>query len=143
MKKIKDLFFTFSCIVTGSSVAAAIFMTIFFNGEYITNNILWQILGISAVCCLGDLFYPDGKLSKKQTYTLNLLNYIYVNVIVIGGGILFDWFDPSQLIMVLSMVILIAITFIIIIYISYTRSKRDTYKMNERLQEYQKKRDPS
>ncbi|MEG0527227.1 DUF3021 family protein [Amedibacillus sp. YH-ame10] len=138
MRKLKDLLFTFSCVTTGSLIMAAIFISIFYEENDVNASILWQILFTSAVCCLGNFLYPQRKLTKKQLYFSHVVHYLYVVCVVIGSGLYFDWFQWTQLHMVFAMLVSITIVFVTIMYIVYEQSKRETMKINERLQEYNK-----
>lgn len=44
MKKIKDVSFVFVCVTTCVVFATAIYTTVFWNGDSLSGNILWQIL---------------------------------------------------------------------------------------------------
>lgn len=138
MKKINELLFTFSCITTGSFIMAAIFISIFYEENDVNSSVLWQILLTSAICCLGNFLYPRRKLTKQQLYFFHVLHYLFVVCVVIGSGLYFDWFRWTQLHMILTVLLSITIVFLTIMYILYEQSKRETMRINERLQEYNK-----
>ena len=66
MKRVKELLLTFALVTTGVLLAAAIFMTIFWQGEKVTGAILWQILSVAALCSLGNFIWPEREVSKKE-----------------------------------------------------------------------------
>lgn len=138
MNKLKDLFFTFSCVTTGSLTAAAIFITTFDKDTTLSVGILWQILLTSAISSLGNFMYPNRALTKHQLYLFKLLHYLYVNLVVIGSGLIYEWFYLDQLHMILSMAVLVAIVFSVINYAIHCKAKRDTELMNAQLQKYKK-----
>ena len=63
--------------------------------------------------------------------------YILINIIVLGFGILFDWYNYDNLLNVLTMIIMIAVIFAVVSVVSWKKSERDAKVMNEKLQKYQ------
>ena len=126
-----------SCVVFG----AASYITIFFPGESPSVNILWQILFVSFMCSVWTLLYPTRELSKKGMLILNLVHYSLVNIVVLGCGLWFEWFDTDNLPQVFGMLVLIAIIFAIVAGTTWKREAQVAYLMNERLREYQEKQE--
>lgn len=139
MNKLKELAFTFSCITTGSLFCAAIFISICYKEETISTYTLWQLLFTSFVCTLGNFLYPTRKLTKNLLYAINVLHYLYINSVVIGSGLVFEWFYIDQFPMILFMCFLIGIVFLIISVIVHEKAKKDTELLNSRLREYKRK----
>lgn len=138
MKKIKDVCFVFVCVTTCVVFATAIYTTVFWNGADLNSNILWEILLVSFLCSLGGFMYPERAVSKNVLRLLILLHYLEVNAVVLGFGILFEWFYADNLGMVLGMVALIAGIFLLVSFISWKRGEKLAKRMNERLKEYQR-----
>lgn len=67
-----------------------------------------------------------------------VFHYIMVNMIVLGAGFVFEWYDPKSMGSVTAMLVTIAVIFAVVSGISWGRSARDAKRMNERLQEYMK-----
>ncbi len=139
--KIKEILFTFACVTTLVTFATAIYITIFWNDPSLSVNILWEILGSSALCSLGNLIYIQGDLNKKQELLRIILHYIYINVVVLGCGIAFQWFYLEQIPMVVGMLVNIAVIFTIVMMVLKYRHKRLADRFNQRLAEYNRNKD--
>lgn len=136
--KIKTVLYTFVFVTTCVLFATALFTTIF-NAEsgVVGTDTLWQILGVSGLCSAGSLIYPEHDVGKKTIVCLKIVHYIYVNVVVLGCGIRFDWFDRNSIPMVVAMVMLIAGIFLAVSAVMWKSAKNKAILMNERLVEYQ------
>lgn len=139
MQRLKSLVFTFVCVTTGSTIMAAIFISIFYQQKDVDGSILWQILITSAICCLGNFLYPNHKISKRTDNILHVIQYLYVMTIVIGGGLYFEWFHVNQIHMIATMFISVTIVYVVIMCVTFERTKRDSERINERLQNYHKR----
>ena len=78
-------------------------------------------------------------MSKKEIIVKTLIHYLLINAIVLGGGALFYWYDPSQVRNIAAMVLAITLIFGVVTAISWRKSAADAARMNEKLEEYQKK----
>ena len=139
MKKIRFLMRTFSMVMTGVVFAVAGFTTVINPTETVETKLFWQMMLVSALCTLASLIYPwDRAMSKTETVVRILVHYVCINVIVLWGGALFDWYDPSQFGNIAAMVLTIVIIFVVVSVISWRKSAADAARMNEKLEEYQK-----
>ncbi len=141
MVKIKVRFLTsvFSMVTTCMVVAVAIFTTVINPVERVEAVLLWQIPGVAALIALCSLiFFWERTLKKRKLVLVTATHYILVNAIVLGIGALFGWFDPGDIRSDIAMVVTIAVIYVIVSGISWTRSVRDAKQMNERLREYMK-----
>lgn len=139
MKKWKDLLFAFVCVTTCVVFVTAVYITIFWQQATLGVEILWQILTVSFLCSLGIYIYPEREVSGKTEKLLYILHYIISNVVVLGCGVWFGWFDTDNLPMVLGMVIAVALVFLLVSIVMWKRNQRTAALMNERLKEYQQK----
>lgn len=137
----KKFWFVMNCfaVITCCVVAAvAAFTTVIFPAESISPYITWQILLVSFLCAVSTLVYPWDKELKKGKFRLIIaLHYILINIIVLGFGILFDWYNYDNLLNVLTMIIMIAVIFAVVSVVSWKKSEMDAKVMNEKLQKYQ------
>ena len=125
------------CIDSGSS-----FISVFggFDAQ-ISVKILWQILAVSAVCSVPVLMFDSDaskELSKKGMFARQLLYFIFVNIVVLGLGKLFEWFSFQNFSMVLFMEVLIIAVYAVVNTISYLSDRADAQSMNEKLLEMKK-----
>lgn len=142
MEKIVDygkMFFrVYTKIMTWTLFATACFITLFWGRELeLDVGLLWQMQGITILCTAGSLPITgdlDG-MPKKTVLIRLLLNYIYVNGVIMAGGIYFDWFNISQWKMVLFMLLLIAVGYLIIMLFGFSLANREAEQMNRKLAE--------
>lgn len=138
-RKIGFLLNIFSMITSCMVIAVALFVTVLNPIERIEAVILWQIPAVAALISLTSLIHPwDIPLKKAGMAARIIIHYVLVNIIVLGAGYAFDWYNPKSGESVTAMVVSIAVIFAIVSGISWGRSARDARRMNERLQEYMK-----
>ncbi len=138
-EKMKLLLDIFGKITAGVLMAAAAYITIFWGTEAkISAMILWQVLIVSAVCSVPVLLFAadNGKeLSKRGMFVRQLLYFLFVNVVVLGLGSLFDWFEFRNVSMVLVMEAMIIAVYALVNVVSYLSDRAAAQNMNEKLQE--------
>lgn len=136
-EKMKLLLDIFGKITAGVLMAAAAYITIFWGTEAkISAMILWQVLIVSAVCSVPVLLFAadNGKeLSKRGMFVRQLLYFLFVNVVVLGLGSLFDWFEFRNVSMVLVMEAMIIAVYALVNVVSYLSDRAAAQNMNERL----------
>lgn len=136
-KRLKETGTLFCMITTGSTVSAALLTTFTKPTEIIFPNVIWQLLFCSFLCSLTPLLYPPGRtFPKREMIIRTLLHYVLINLIVLGCGLGFDWFEITHIPSVLFMLLSIAIIFGIALFMSWRRSVLEAQKMNEKLQEH-------
>ena len=123
MEKIKEILFTFACVTTMVLIGSATYITIFWKDAVLDYNILWQLIFTDILCSVGNVLYPKE-----------------CNVIVLGAGFFFEWFSPDNLYMICSLVFMIAVIFLTVSLLLQYYYKKKAEVMNERLQEYIKKK---
>ena len=138
-EKMKLLLDIFGKITAGVLMAAAAYITIFWGTEAkISAMILWQVLIVSAVCSVPVLLFAadNGKeLSKRGMFVRQFLYFLFVNVVVLGLGSLFDWFEFRNVSMVLVMEAMIIAVYTLVNVVSYLSDRAAAQNMNEKLQE--------
>lgn len=137
IEKMKLLLDIFGKITAGVLMAAAAYITIFLGTEAkISAMILWQVLIVSAVCSVPILLFAadNGKeLSKRGMFVRQLLYFLFVNVVVLGLGRRFEWFEFRNLGMVAVMEVLIIAVYALVNLVSYLSERSVAQDMNERL----------
>ncbi len=137
-KRLAFLWNKFCIISTCTLTAMAFFTTILSPAETISQNALWQILFVSLLCALSTFLYPwERRMGRAELYIRVGIHYLLINVIVLGFGSRFDWYQPSRLKSMLAMLLTIAVIFAVVSFFSWNRSAKDAQKMNERLEQYQ------
>lgn len=137
-KRLAFLWNKFCIISTCLLTAAAFFTTILSPAETISQNTLWQILFVSLLCALSTFLYPwERKMGRAELYIRVGIHYLLINMIVLGFGSRFDWYQPIHLKSILAMFLAIAVIFAVVSFTSWNCSAKDAKKMNERLDQYQ------
>lgn len=139
LSKIKEMFHTFPNVVTGVLFACALFITLFNKNGVISSSLLWQILLTSFLCVLGDLFYPQRKMTGRERIARRLLHYLYINLVVFGCARVFNWYDKESLTMNVFMFWMILTVFLTVSYTIQRKNKKLSALLNERLERYQNK----
>ena len=140
MRKIRFLLRTFTMVLTGVVFAVGVFTMIINPTETVETKLFWQMPLVSALCALTSLIYPwDREMSKTEVIVKTLIHYVLVNMIVLGGGAFFDWYNPCQFHNIAAMMLSIVLIFAVVTVISWRKSAVDAARMNEKLEEYQKK----
>lgn len=140
MGRLKYLIQIYSMVMTGVVLAVAIFATIINPVEKIESALLWQMLLVSGLCTLTSLIYPwNREMGKVEAIAKTLVHYVLVNGIVLGSGAMFGWYNPAKFHSIAAMVLTIAVIFGVITAGAWKRAASDAARMNERLEQYQKK----
>ena len=139
LSRIKEVLQKFPYVVTGVLFACALFITIFNEEAYIPAGLFWQILAVSFLCVLGDLFFPQRDMTGRERRVRRLLHYLYINVVVFGSGRIFHWYDAGNLIMNAFMFLMIIVICYSVSFVIQRRNRRLSELLNERLEHYQNK----
>ena len=135
-EKLKMLMDIFGKVTFGVLMAAAVFISVFegFDAQ-ISVKILRQILAVPILMFGSD---ASRELTKKGMFARQLLYFIFVNIVVLGLGKLFEWFSFQNFSMVLLMEILIIAVYAVVNTICYLNDRADAQSMNEKLLEMKK-----
>ncbi|MCM1124692.1 MAG: DUF3021 domain-containing protein [Eubacterium sp.] len=140
MKKIKEILMTFCMVTTGVTFATLVYVKVFYDMEGVTANILWQILLVSFLCSLGNLIHPMHEVGRRRFWIDLFVHYLYINVVVLGAGRRFEWFDIRVASMAVGMMLLILIIFVLVSAVIWATEIKESRRMNEKLLEYQNRK---
>jgi uncharacterized membrane protein YfcA len=134
MNWIKNILITFVLVFAGITISSALFITLFYPGVEISIVLLWEILIMSAVSSLGNLFFwSKYEISKNQMRIRQIIHYIYINVIVLAGAFLWKWITPGFLTQLIVMLVLIAAVYAGVMYFNLKKEKKVAEDLNQRL----------
>lgn len=137
-KRIREILLTFCMVTTGSVFVSAAYIKVFWPGDpQISVDILWQIPVIAFICSLGNLLHPYREVSRTSILCRKFLHYLYINVVVLGGGYYFTWIERGNLPMLAVMAFGILIVFIVVSAVVWSWHKKETERLNSKLREYQ------
>lgn len=136
LKETLKYFFVITVLIL---IAATFYISVFYGPEAAVQVVfLWQIILVSFLSSLSWLIFYTGKNRTigKREYRLRWgLCYVYVNVVNLGLGLLFGWFELSNLPMVAGMLFCIFVVYVAVALVVYLVDARTTQEINQRLQE--------
>ena len=138
-EKIRFMFQIYIQIVAMVILGSAIYITVFWGNECtLSANMLWQIMGVSAVCSLCSLILDSKReLSKRVMLLREILHFVMINVVVLFFGFWFEWFYLSAWKMIVGMELTIIAVYAGVMLINYRMNQRTAEEMNHKLQERQ------
>ncbi|MDD6482106.1 MAG: DUF3021 domain-containing protein [Lachnospiraceae bacterium] len=136
-ERLWDMWEAFVQIVTCVALGSSIYIYVFWGKEEVLSvDLLWQILGVSALCALWCVVYwSKEELSKKAMLARNILHFILVDLTVLICGFWFGWFFLSDWKMIVGMEITVIAVYMTLVGVNYLADRRKTDKMNRKLQE--------
>ena len=135
---IKMVMHYFTIITVTIMVVAASYVTVFWGTHAnVEITLLWQILFVALLCSFSCLFFGTRQkgLSRKQFWLRWGICFVYVNIVVLGFGVSFDWFEPSSLPMLIGMMVAIVVAFGMIATIIFLMDLKTTDEINQKLRE--------
>lgn len=146
MKKfLGDCLRVFTLSYLGSSVCAALFITVFIGPlTAVSIVVIWELMLVSLLSTLGNFFY----LSKKEPSAANLivrrvLHFLYVDAVVLLCGYFCHWLDFSEPWEAVFLEVGILVIFVVISLIEYFHGKSEADKLNSLLKEKREKKEES
>lgn len=137
MSHIKSIIRIFIYVTAANTIGSAIFLTFFDREVQFSYILLWQFIGIAAICALGNLiFWSNQELSKRQMNVRNVLHYLYTNFIVIGGAFVLKWIEPDQIRNIAFLIILVAVIYGYSFIIMFKSDEKTAEDVNKKLRKY-------
>ncbi|MBP1754935.1 MAG: hypothetical protein H6Q59_1333 [Firmicutes bacterium] len=131
---IKKIIKTFFFVLAGSILSTAIFITIFWPGLTFPIAVIWQVIVMAAITSVGTLlFYSKREISKRQMRLRIILHYAYINFVVLATAFVCGWLDFTNLVQVVSMIILVAAVYFSVNLVMFQSEKRIADNINQRL----------
>ncbi len=125
---------TFIYVLAGSTICTTIFITLLIPELEFTILLLWQVIGMSAVCSLGDVFFASkNEPHKRQMKIRMILHYLYINCVVIGGGFFMGWLEQGIIRGVIVMFLLVAVVYAGVMIALFRQGELDAEYLNQRL----------
>lgn len=134
---IRELLLAFCMATTGTVFVCAAYTSVFWRGVLLNGNILWQILLLCLVCSLSIFIHPRQETGRKGRALNMVLRYLYINLVVLGGGHLFKWLDIKNIFMLAVMILAILFIFIVVSAAMWRMYERESEDLNRKLREYQ------
>ncbi|MBP5605209.1 MAG: DUF3021 family protein, partial [Ruminiclostridium sp.] len=90
------------------------------------------------------LFFRGGREpSKRKTIVFYIISFVLMNAIVIGSGLIFDWFGSDLLPQILGISGAVTFVYVLVAVLSGINDKKTADKMNERLRSRRAERNES
>jgi len=136
---IKSMLQVFIYVTAGNTIGAAIYIGLFARDGQFSFSLLWQMIGIAAVCAFGNLiFLSREELSKNKIKIRYVIHYIYIDIVVIGGTVIFKWVNPRQTVNFVFMFLLVAVVYACIITLISSYDFKTAEDLNKKLSKYNK-----
>lgn len=120
-------------------VASSVYVSVFYGFDAsVQVCFLWQIMLAAFLSSFSRLmFYTKNNrsLGKTEYWFRWFLCYAYVNVVNLGLGFFFGWFEISNLPMVAGMLLSILLVFLAVAVIIYMVDSKTSEEINQKLQE--------
>ena len=120
-------------------IASTVFISVFYGPDASVQIVfLWQILLVAFLSSLSRFFFctrGNRTIGKKEYWLRWVLCYAYVNLVNLGFGIWFGWFELSSLPMVLGMLLCILCVYLIVAVAVYWVDTGTSREINRKLQE--------
>lgn len=137
MEYIKGIIKTFIYVLSGIVISAAVFISIVIPEAQLDVRILWQIIIMAAVCTLGStIYYSKWEYSKRQMKIRIVIHYLYTNLVVLGGAILWDWIDAQVIAEVIFLMFLVAVVFIGVCLVMSRKEEKVAEILNQQLSKF-------
>lgn len=141
-EKIKLGLYYFAVTTVVIMIVAASYITIFWEADAsVSVSLLWQILLVAFLTSLTHLFFGhkgEKELSGIKYAIRTVMSYIYVNIVVLGLGYCFSWFNPQSMPMVIGMLLTVPCAFAIIVGTTFWIDKKTADEINRKLRERNK-----
>ncbi len=134
MESIKKIIQTFFYVLSGSIISTAIFMTIFLRDLYFNVEIIWQVIIMAAITSLGTLIHHSKReISKKSMRLRIIVHFTYINIVVLGCAVLWEWVNIHRISQIITMVLLVAGVYFSVTTAMFSNEKRIAESINQRL----------
>lgn len=134
MENVKKIIQTFFYVLSGSIISTAVFMTIFLRDLYFNVEVIWQVILMAAITSLGTLIYRSKKeISKKRMRLRLIIHYTYINVVVLGCAVLWEWVNIHRISQIITMVLLVGGVYFSVTTAMFNNEKRIAENINQRL----------
>lgn len=141
--KISFLIDMFAKLTTAIFLFSSLYIAIF-NGinTSISFSYIWGVLGLSFLLTVAFIpLIPEKEISRKRLLICNICYFIFADVVVLGFGLLLNWFSLQHPVTIVAMEITFIVISIAVYLIMYFSAKNSAAKMNEQLKKMKQAND--
>ncbi len=132
----------FFIILSGTTICAAIFCTVFNPNVMLSVSFLWQLVALSFLTSLPQfIFYSKGELSKRQLRVRHAIHLILVVALIIFLAYMWGWIGFGSIIEPLMFIVLVLLVYTGIWLFLYSREKKLAKLLNEKLQKFKERKE--
>ena len=135
--RIKKVIVAFPIVMTCASLAAAAYISLFWETDNSSGaELIGQLALCSLLCSFSALLFGDegGRAERRRGAVLRaLLCFFYVNAVVMLCGFAFEWFRAESWAMLAGMELTILAVYAAVCGVFYSRARRDAALVNEKL----------
>jgi hypothetical protein len=134
---LRDMLIEFFIILSGTTICAAVFCTVFYPGVTLGVSILWQVIILAFLTSLLQLiFYSKKELSKRQLRIRQAIHLILVVGLIIFLAYTWGWIEFGSIIEPVAFIALVLLSYTGIALFMYRREKKLVKVLNEKLQKF-------
>lgn len=139
---LKAMLIEFFIILSGTTIGAAIFCTVFYPDAPLGASLLWQLITLSFLTALPLLlFYSKNEFSKKQMRVRQAVHLILVVGLIIFLAYTWKWIEFGSYVELLAFVALVLLSYTGIALFMYQRDKKLAKALNEKLREFKDRKE--
>lgn len=137
---LKAMLVEFFIILSGTTICAAIFCTVFYRDVVLGIDFLWQLIILAFLTTLPQfLFFSKKEISKKQMRIRQSIHVVLVVGLLVFLAHIWDWVEFTSVIEPLAFVMLVLLSYTAIATYMYRRDKKLAARLNEKLREFKDK----
>ena len=139
---LRTMLIEFFIILSGTTICAAVFCTVFYSDTALSVSLLWQIIALSFLTSLPYLiFYSKKELSKRQLRVRQAIHLILVVGLIIFLAYSWKWIEFVSFIEPLAFVALVLLSYAGIALFMYHREKKLANTLNEKLKKFKERKE--
>ena len=139
---LKMMLTEFVIILSGTTICAAIYCTVFNPDANLGVELLWEIIALAVFTSLPQLlFYSKRELSAKQMRIRQSIHVVLVVGLIILCAYTWGWVGFDSFIEPLAFVVLVLVTYTAITVYMYYREKKLVNMLNEKLREFRDRKE--
>ena len=137
---IKTMLVEFFIILSGTTICAAIFCTVFYRDVVLGVDFLWELIILSFLTALPQiLFFSKKEISKKQMRIRQTIHVVLVVGLLVFLAYIWGWVEFTSVLEPLAFVVLVLLSYTAIARYMYHRDKKLAARLNEKLRVFKGK----
>jgi hypothetical protein len=134
---LKLMLVEFFIILSGTTICATVFCTVFNPGVQLGIDFLWELIALAFFTTLPQvLFYSKKELTGRQMKIRQTIHLILVVGLLIFLAYAWGWIEMNSFVEPLAFIVLVLLSYAGIAWFIYQREKKLANALNEKLQKF-------